>query len=1051
MTVLNVFGNSPNVSDLVSSAQQQITVSGKVTDESTGDALPGVNVVVKGTILGTTTDVNGKYSLALTDKNATLVFSFIGYVDQEIPLVGRTTYDVILKAELTGLEEVVVIGYGTQRKVNLTGSVGVATTQRIESRPIVSVGNALQGVIPNLNITQRNGDPTTSSDFNIRGFESINGGDPLILVDGVPMNLELVNPSDISNISVLKDAAAAAIYGARAAFGVILIETKKGKSGKINLTLNTEQSLAKPIFLMDVVRDPLEAAEAWNQANIRTFGTPRYDAIYMEGIARYKANPTPQNEWGIRSGTLEFYGNNDYQNKLITDFAPQQKYDVSISGATEKSSFYVSFGYLTKDGYLNNSTKNEKFKRYNILMKADFKITDWLTLNEKIAYNIENSNKPHFYNWDVNINSAARMSPSQAIQFPDLPYYITQGDRDTYKQYIGMYFGGTNFFPYLEQGGRETFNIDDAWLTQGITLTPLKGLSIVSNLSFNRYNRNYQDVASKINVVSQNLLTTPMINNGFSADDFILNQNNYNKYYVFDAYAEYTMDKVDNHYLKAMVGFNQELAQNQSISSRARNLITPLVPDLNATVGPQTVTGGKSHVALRGAFYRLNYIYNDRYLLELNGRYDGSSRFPKNGRFGFFPSASVGWRISEESFMAGTRGWLDNLKVRASYGQLGNQLLSGNYYPYIPTMASQMSVFIMSTGQIPVIRPAGLVSPTLTWERVVSQNLGLDFTMLKGRLDASFDIYIRDTKDMLMNVVYPTMLGTAGPKANAADLRTKGWELSLSYKGNIGQDWRYQVTLGLSDNQSEITKYENPKGALSEYYVGMKIGEIWGYETEGIFQTQDEITNHADQSAIGPNWRPGDIAYKDLNNDKKINAGAATLTNPGDRKIIGNSTPRYSFGINPDIMYKNLTLNVFFQGLFRDYLPVPGNWVSFYPFASGEVQRYFLTETWSETNRDAYFAAPHICSNSDYKNITPQSRYVQNASYIRLKSLTLNYSLPSKLINKVGLGMVNVYFSGLNLWEFTKMHKPLDPEQTTTLTQEYYFQRIYTLGLKVAF
>ncbi|HUX56170.1 MAG TPA: TonB-dependent receptor [Bacteroidales bacterium] len=1029
---------------------QQRQITGKITDEN-GIPLPGVNVQVEGTTIGTISDANGEFSIDVQNDQAVLLFTFIGYNLQKIPVAGRTTFDISLVPSLLALEEVVVIGYGTQRKANLTGAVGVATAEMIERRPAVSVGNALQGVIPNLNITQRNGDPTTSSDFNIRGYESINGGSPLILVDGVPMDLEMINPNDIKSISVLKDAAAAAIYGARAAFGVILVETKKGQSGKINLFLSTEQSMAKPIFLMDVVRDPLQAALAWNQAYQRSYGNDRYDATYIAGIKNWQANPTVENEWGLRNGTLEYYGNNDYQNKLIADFAPQQKYDFSISGATEKSSFYVSFGYLSKDGYLKNKEKNENYKRYNILMKADFIINKWLTLTEKIATNIEQSDKPHFYNWDVNINSAARVSPSNAIQFPDLPTYVTPGDRDKYKQYIGMYFGGTNFFPYLEQGGRETFQTDDIWLTQGITLNPIKGLNIISNLSFNRYNRNYQDVASKIEVVSNNLLSTPMTNYGFSADDFILNQNNYNRYYVFDAFAEYTFDQFNDHHSKVMFGYNQELAQNQQIAARARSLLTPSVPDLNATVGTQNATGGKSHVALRGVFFRMNYDYKEKYLVELNGRYDGSSRFPQEDRYGFFPSASLGWRISNESFLDGTRGWLDNLKIRASYGELGNQMLGGDYYPYIPTMRGQMSPFIMSSGQIAVVRPAGLVSPTLTWERVVAQNIGLDLTLFSGRFDASFDAYTRDTKDMLMNVVYPPMLGTAGPKANAADLRTSGWELSLSWKDNIGADWGYQFTLGISDNKSKITKYDNPSGALSENYVGKDLGEIWGYETEGIFQSESEITQHADQTAIGPNWRPGDMAYKDLNGDGKINAGNNTLSDPGDRKVIGNNTPRYSFGLNPDLKYKNWTLNIFFQGLFRDYLPQPGNWVSFYPYASGEIQNYFLTESWSEDNRDAYFGAPMVTSNGDYKNITPQSRYVQNAAYIRLKSLTLNYSIPTILLNKVGISMLNVYFSGLNLWEFTKMHIPLDPEQTTTLTQEYYFQRIYSLGLRVGF
>jgi hypothetical protein len=314
----------------------------------------------------------------------------------------------------------------------------------------------------------------------------------------------------------------------------------------------------------------------------------------------------------------------------------------------------------------------------------------------------------------------------------------------------------------------------------------------------------------------------------------------------------------------------------------------------------------------------------------------------------------------------------------------------------------------------------------------------------------SFDYYQRDTKDMLMDVEYPSLLGTDAPQSNAADLRTKGWELSLSWRDKIGKDWRYSVSVGLSDNQTEITKYDNPTGALSEYYVGKKMGEIWGYTTEGIFQYDDDVEAHADQSALGSNWQAGDIMYKDLDGDGEISAGSYTLDDPGDRSVIGNTTARYSFNIMPDIAYKNWTLSIFFQGLTRDYLPSNGSWNAFYPFNAGHIEDYYLTETWSEDNRDAYFAAPHIATD-DKKNIQPQSRYVQNATYIRLKNLTLNYNLPKSLIEKVGMSRAQVYLSGMNLWEASGMHAPLDPEQTSTVTQEYYFNRVYTLGVKVAF
>ena len=473
--------------------------------------------------------------------------------------------------------------------------------------------------------------------------------------------------------------------------------------------------------------------------------------------------------------------------------------------------------------------------------------------------------------------------------------------------------------------------------------------------------------------------------------------------------------------------------------------------------GNQETYGAKSHTALRGAFYRFNYIYKERYLVELNGRYDGTSRFPTDDRFGFFPSFSVGWRISNERFMAGTSNWLDNLKIRASYGTLGNQLLgtgNENFYPYIPTMGSATSPYMMSSGsRTPYVSAAGLVSPTLTWETVVSKNLGLDFAMLNSRLNVSFDLYTRDTKDMLMEVTYPDILGTDAPKSNAADLRTNGWELEANWQNRINTNWDYSIGLALANNVSEITKYDNPTGSIDEYYVGFKIGDRWGYETQGIFQTEEEILNAADQSAVpdGANWRPGDIRYADLNNDGEITQGDRTLEDHGDLKIIANERPQYTFGIPLNVGYKAFSLGFFFQGVGKyQYWPTNNNWVAFYPFNAGHVEKYYLTDTWSEENPDAYFPHPHTSVNTK-QNVHAQSRYVQNAAYIRLKNLTFSYSLPPAIASKAGLVNAQIYFSGQNLWEATNMRKPLDPEVRPTLTQEYYKQRVYSLGLNITF
>ncbi len=1027
-----------------------VSVNGTVKGADNGEVLPGVSVLIKGTQKGTTTDGDGKFSIDVPNANSVLVFSFVGYQPQEIVVGNRLNIDVNLQSDDKQLSEVVVVGYGTQQKVNLTGAVGVADGKRLENRAIASAGEGLQGVIPNLNVNVRNGDPSAPITFNIRGYESINGGSPLILVDGVPMDLNRINPNDIQSVSVLKDAAAAAVYGARAAFGVVLVTTKNGQKGKVQVNLNSQFSLAKPIFNMDVVTDPYEFVTARNIANIRTSGVPSYDDDYVAATKAYSENPDTAPQWGVKNGTLRFYGFNDYQNQIMTDYAPTYQNDVSISGGNDNSRFFVSLGQFSKDGYLKPAN-NEKFKRYNILMKADFKVNKWLTLDEKIVINNQQSDKPHFYNWDVNINSLARVNPIALVQFPDLPYYITQGDREKYEPLIGKYFGGTNFFPYLLDGGRETYTNNDIWLTQGATLKPFNGMKIVANYSYNFFFRDHQDVQSKVEIVSENLLAASPISNGFSGDDWIYNRSTYNQYQVLNAYAEYSFPMLTNHNLTAMVGFNQEAGLNKYIGAQARSLITPQIIDLNATTGVQQTYGAKSHVALRGAFYRLNYIYKDKYLVELNGRYDGTSRFPKDSRFGFFPSFSAGWRLSNENFMQDLT-WLTNLKIRASYGTLGNQLLGNDYYPYVSSLGIGLSPYIMGNAQIPYVSAAGLVSPSLTWESVTSKNIGLDFTLIRGKLDASFDAYIRDTKDMLMNVAYPDILGTAAPKQNAADLRTKGWETSITWRDQIKKDWAYDITLALSDWTSTITKFENPNGAINgTYYVGQKLGEIWGFETVGIFQTADEVANAPDQSRIGNNWRPGDIQYKDLNGDGIISFGSNTLSDPGDRKIIGNSTPRYSFGINGGISYKNFHLTAFFQGIGKkQHWPTSGNWTWFFPFNAGHVEKYYITDSWSETNRDAYFAAPHISTNTK-QNIQTQTRFLQSASYIRLKNIMFSYDLPTGLINKIGLSKAQIYTTGMNLWEFSKIRKPLDPESIQSDAIEYPMQRIGTLGLNISF
>jgi TonB-linked SusC/RagA family outer membrane protein len=1041
-----VYATSYSESSFSALGQQKV-VTGIVKDVQ-GNPLPGVNIVDKGTITGTATAIDGKYSITISSPKSVLVYSFIGYITQEITVGSQTSINVTLLESIAGLEEVVVVGYGTQKKVNLTGALSTVSADKLEMRPILSTGQGLQGLIPNFNITFRNGNPAAGGvDFNIRGFESINGGSPLILVDGVPMDIQKINPNDIESITVLKDAAASAIYGARAAFGVVLVTTKSGAKGTEDLSVSYsfETSLSTPIFKADFVDNSYTYALWRNKSAIRSDGTALYVPRFVDAVKAYYEDPVNNPEWAIYDGQLEFYGYNNWKDILVRDYAPTSKHNIVVSGKSDKANYYISFGTLNTDGFYK--VGNSNFKRYNILTKAGYDIRKWLSVDEKIVVNYSNNEYTNGFGDDYNY-SVVRPVPLVPNKFPNLPGYE---DLEGMNIYINSNVLGLNqSLPFFENGGRAKEIDTEIWLTSGITLTPLKDLKIrgeyTKNFEFSESEAvsNTLAYANAILTTSSRIIYEPLqpnssINNGFYKAN----------YDILNIYGEYSLTK-GFHTAKLTAGFNQEYLFVNQIGAFAYGLLSTSLADLDLTNGLQLTSGGRSELALRGAFYRFNYNFKERYLFEANGRYDGSSRFPKSDRFAFFPSFSLGWRISNENFMSSLESVVDNLKIRASYGSLGNQNV-GNYYPYIASMGTGLSTFLInSSGQEPMVRTPGLVSSTLTWETVISKNLGLDFTLLKGKIDGSFDIYNRDTKDMLMNAVYPIILGASAPKINGANLRTSGWEFFLTYRAKAFTDFDYSITFSLADNSSKITKYTNLTGTLTDYYEDQKIGQIWGYETVGIFQDSTEITSSADQSYLGSNWRPGDIHYADLDTSGIINPGKNTLADHGDLKVIGNSTPRYTFGLNLNARYKAWSVSLFFQGVGkRDYWPSAGGNGMFWPFNSNtNFENWMIDESWSTSNRDAYFYYPNRYAT---QNQAIQTRYLQNVAYIRLKNLTVTYTIPETLAGKVGLNKVGIYFSGQNIWEFSKIHTPFDPEQTSTNNMEYPFQRIYSLGLNVGF
>jgi TonB-linked SusC/RagA family outer membrane protein len=1008
---------------------QNNTVSGIVSYE--GEGLPGVNVVQKGTNKGVITDIDGNYTFTIEQSGEkVLIFSYIGYQTMEVAIDGRSNVDVELLLDSELIDEIVVVGYGSQKRVNLTGAVDIVRSEELENRPIVSTGEGLQGLVPNLNVTITSGDPTDDIDFNIRGFESINGGQPLVLVDGVPMDLNRINPEDIASISVLKDGSASAIYGARAAFGVILVETKRGSEG-VNVKVASQLSWNVPIFRVDPIENGYEYALERNRITEANGSAPVYNADYMAGLKNYWDNPDTEPSWALIDGAFQNYGYNNLAKGLVSGSSPRQKYDIAISGASDKSNYYTSFGYLNTDGFYNHPG-NDNFKRYNLLMKGDFQAKEWLSFNNQITVNMQYSDKPSA----PSINTIIRTEPLRPHVIPRI---------EGYEQYEGKFWEhGLMILPQLTNGGRAKFSNSDIWLKSGVAISPTSRISLKSDLSYNIFNRNFESARPQYETISFNLDQPNPTNIG--GDNVVEVNSQYNQYYVFNAFAEYLYDEKSDHYLKAMVGFNQEWGKNTTILGEALTIISPGVIDIGSTTGAQQISGGKNHVSLRGAFYRLNYILKDKYLFEFNGRYDGTSRFPQESRYGFFPSFSAGWRISEEAFMASTDDWLYNFKIRASYGSLGNQLLGNNYYPYIPSLNSGTSNTVIGSGFTPFIGAPGLVSPALTWETVTTTNFGIDLSFIQGNLNTSFDVYTRKTIDMLTRRDYPDILGVAAPQENTADLETKGWELSIDWADRVSKDFSYNVTLNLSDWTSRITKYDNPTGALSEFYEGQVLGEIWGYQTVGVIQDQAQLDGIADQSRLGNGWTIGDIEFEDLNNDGIISTGENTTGNPGDQVIIGNTTPRYSFGITTGFKFKGVGINLFFQGVGkRDYYPSTGNWTWFFPWRSYNGDKSWLVDTWAEDRRDAYFPESEL----DSKNFTTQTRFLQNAAYARLKNFNISYDLPSSLVGRTGITGAKVYFSAQNLWEYSKIRQPLDPEYVFNNSISYPLFRSYSAGITV--
>ena len=1017
-------------------------IKGSITSDS-GEPLIGVTVKVAGG-QGAVTDIDGNFSVNAAP-GTMLTFSYTGFKTQTAK--AQNGMRVVLESDVSNLNEVVVVGYGTQKKANLTGAVASVNGAVLENRPISNIGQGLQGVVPNLNVTMgRGGAPGASASFNVRGTTSLNGGEPLVLVDNVQMDPNLVNPDDIESISVLKDAASAAIYGARAAYGVILITTKKGKlNSRPTVQFSASGYWQKPAVEMHNVNS-LDYLRMIDIAYQNSGGSGHYFNSLVYSYAEKYANGTYDQpvfyDKAYSATKYGYCGNTDWWNELYkTSFS--QIYNASISGGSEKTSYYVSLGANNQGGILKAT--DEKYNKYNANINVTSEVTPWMEVSAKIAHTYTTEIHPTGGTTAMNSTAYSGLSAYSGMMKSDLSPLMPVKHPD------GHYAGQGNFtnpVAIQAQGGNAQFRQNDLWMTGAVKLTPIKGLVVNADYTWNFYGlsstqhvRNFYDYTAVPGTENYYPWTNP---------NSVTKANNDDYYSSFNAFAEYSLALAENsHNLKFMVGYNQEKKRTQYYYAGRKDLINPDNPAINQATGDMAINGNMGQWAVNGTFARINYDYQGRYLLELNGRYDGSSKFKKGYRYQFFPSVSLAWRVSEEKFFEGMKTWWDNLKLRGSYGSLGNQVVSGNF-PYLATYGINSKYGALLDGKLPVaITAPGLVSASFTWETVNQIDLGFDASFLRNRLNVSFDWYRRNTKDMLVDgEALPAVLGADVPRMNAADLKTLGWELSREWNDRLPFGLSYHVKGVLSDYQSTITKFNNPTGLINKYYVGRKLNEIWGYVSNGLFQSDEEAAAHANQSYLyGGKWGAGDVRYEDLNGDNKINDGDNTLGKPGDRKVIGNSTPRFAYGITAGCEYKGFDFEMFWQGIGkRDWFPGQGS-AAYWGFTN-EWQTPLTTslDYWTTENRNAFF--PKLGWNNGGNRVA-STRYLQSASYCRLKSITLGYTIPKAILDKVGVSRLRVYITGENLFTFTPLIKAFDPETLNNLT--YPINKKIAVGLNLTF
>ncbi|MDR2915032.1 MAG: TonB-dependent receptor [Tannerella sp.] len=1028
------------------------TITGTISDDL--GPVAGANIVIKGTTMGVISDMEGHFILEKVPENATVIISYIGYITEEIVITNQTHLNVMLREDAIGVEEVVVVGYGIQKKVNLTGAVAAVSGDEIASKPSANALSSMQGVLPGVSVLRSSGRPGGEMDsetngLQIRGMSSAGKANALVLIDGVEGDIALLNANDIESISVLKDAAAASIYGARAAAGVVLVTTKKGRSGeRAKISYNGSFGVNIPSLMP-------ERLSSWDEQKLINISRINASVNSVTGAATGNAELSaersswignPNYNYRPNGSRWDLFTSTNWMEEGLDNYGTQQDHSVSVSGGGEKTRYYISGGFFAKEGILKYGPDGNK--RTNLRISLDTELNKYVSVDLLAIYQ-QNFVEQSSYG----SNNILSLLYSNRGRQP-----IYQPEEDT-KYNANPYNGDLQDNPIdlMKNSGFDKRYTDHYTGKIGVQFKNfVKGLTIDVNAS------------RKASYYRQEIDRRRTAWAGRNGDgerrsvspNYVSKTKDHAYQDKIEALLNYDY-KITNHSFHVLLGASYEQYKKDQITARANNLLSNDFFSLNFYENSEAANSILSDLIqpwkMASLFGRLNYSFADRYLLEANFRYDGSSRLDPDQRWDIFPSFSAGWRVSEEAWFESMREYVGNFKVRASWGQLGNSSALDGYFPYLGLLTNKNNT--TSTGTVinllgnPAYWQATMASKDITWEIIESTNIGIDLGLLRNRLNLTADYYWKRNKNMMAEMQVGHIIGVGVPAQNIGELKTWGWEISANWNDKIGEV-SYQVGFNISDSQNELVKYDGAsvvKEGLVNRLEGYPLNSVWGYKTDGYWSSRQE---YLDYKAANPGYESfndnmvtgGDVKYVSQGKaDHTIGAGNATPEDSGDLVYLGTTTPRYLYGINLGAQWRGFDFSVFFQGVGKRSFLIRTNTIA--PFAESQLMPWTIhMDYWTENNQNAMF--PRIINQNTY-NYKPSDKWVQDGSYIRLKNLQVGYTIP---ISKKYIENLRVYIAGTDLWEHTDVLDVFDPEAGNDTQRAYYpFFRTWTTGVNITF